>query len=114
VAIARANARRNRVERRIRLARADVTRLPRTSRRRYTVVCANLISNLLLAERDRILARLEPGGVLVLAGILATEFAAVQAAYEATGLCLLASRAQNEWRSGSFKFGARSPRASRR
>ena len=78
VRIARANARRNGVAARIRFSRQDLTKLPRRSARKYSLVCANLISSLLLAERERILARLQPDGVLVVAGILKEEFAQVQ------------------------------------
>jgi ribosomal protein L11 methyltransferase len=102
VRVARANARRNRVAGRIRFSRQDLTRMARRPVQRHAVVCANLMADLLLAERERILARLEPGGLLVLAGILKTEFAGVRAAYEARGLRLVASQTRNEWRSGSF------------
>jgi len=100
--VTRANARRNRVQHRIRLTHADLSRLPRRAARRYDVVCANLIANLLIAERERILARVKPGGILVLAGILKREFAEVQTAYEAAGWQLVRSKAQKEWRSCSF------------
>lgn len=104
VRIARRNARRNGVDRRIRIAEQDVTKLARQGGRQYSVVCANLTSNLLVAERERILSRLRPDGRLVLAGILKTEFEEVRKAYAGAGLRLEASRAQGEWRSGSFKF----------
>jgi ribosomal protein L11 methylase PrmA len=45
-----------------------VTKLPLQPARQYDLVCANLISNLLIAERRRIVNRLKPGGTLVLAG----------------------------------------------
>ncbi len=102
VGVAQANARRNRVSARIRLRRQDLTRLPRRSRRQYSVVCANLVSSLLLDQRQRLLARLRTNGVLVVAGILAVEFARVRKAFADAGLRLLASRTQNEWRSGAF------------
>ncbi len=76
IRVARANARRNGVSARIRFRRQDLTRLPRRSARKYSLVCANLVSSLLLAERERILARLRPEGVLVVAGILKEEFRA--------------------------------------
>ena len=82
IRVARANARRNGVSARIRFLRQDLTRLPRRSARKYSVVCANLVSSLLLAERERILARLRADGVLVVAGILKTEFAQVQTAFD--------------------------------
>jgi len=67
------------------------------------MVCANLISNVLLAERARIVGRLAPNGLLVLAGILKEEFPMVQRAYEAAGLRLVTGRTEKEWRSGSFE-----------
>ena len=79
-----------------------MTTIPLHPKVRYSVICANLISNLLLAEKKRILARLESGGLLVMAGILKTEFRNIQAVYEAEGLRLIRSRTEGEWRSGSF------------
>jgi ribosomal protein L11 methyltransferase len=102
VRIARNNARRNRVENHIRISHQDLTRLPVRPKRTYSVICANLISSLLLANRRLILVRLQPFGVLVVAGILSTEFEAVKRAYGTAGLRLVASRAEGEWRSGAF------------
>ena len=102
VRIARANARRNGVAANIRFQRQDLTKLPRRSTRQHSLVCANLVSSLLMAEQERILARLRTDGVLVIAGILETEFAQVQRSFETAGLRLIASRTQNEWRCGAF------------
>jgi ribosomal protein L11 methylase PrmA len=71
------------------------------------LVCANLISNLLIAERRRIVAQLNRGGILVLAGILKSEFTQVQTAFEDLGLKLVANKSEKEWRSGSFCFPAK-------
>ena len=79
--------------------------LPRpglASATQYDVVCANLLANILIAERDRILARVKPDGVLVVAGILKREFTDVQRAYEACGVRLVANKSSKEWRSGTF------------
>ncbi len=103
VRVAKENARANRVS--FRLAQHDLTKMPRRASEKFDVVCANLIYDLLIQERDRILARLAPGGTLVLAGILRTQFSKVQTAFEAAGLRLVASRAAKEWRSGAFQFG---------
>ena len=102
VRVARANARVNRVRHQIRIIQADLARLPRRAARQFDVVCANLLANLLIAERDRILARLKPGGVLVVAGILKREFTEVRLAYEAAGLHLVTSKLEKDWRSGMF------------
>jgi ribosomal protein L11 methyltransferase len=96
---------------RIRFRRADLAALPRRRAHRYDLICANLISTLLIAERDRIVARLKPGGTLVLAGILAFEFQEVQRAYEDTGLRLIASRSEKGWRSGTFRLREPQPSA---
>lgn len=103
--VARANARINRVEQKLKIRRGDVAKLPGRPRRQYDLVCANLISNLLLAERRRIVAQLNRTGTLVLAGILKPEFKEVQKAYKTSGLKLISHRVEQEWCSGSFRFG---------
>lgn len=102
IRVAQKNARCNRVERRVQPRRQDLTRLSPHSRIQYDMVCANLISPLLLAEGARIVNRLRPGGILVLAGILKKEFAGVRQAYEKLGLQQVAARNEKEWRSGAF------------
>jgi ribosomal protein L11 methyltransferase len=102
VRVARANARANRVGRRIRFSRADITKLRARSPRKHRVVCANLLADLLLTERDKLVGRLADDGVLVVAGILRREFAEVRQAYERAGLRLAATRAEAGWQSGSF------------
>jgi ribosomal protein L11 methyltransferase len=104
IRIARDNARRNDVSAGIRFRRQDLTKLPRKSMRKYSVVCANLVSNLLVAERERILACLRPDGAFIAAGILKTEFEQMQEAFEKAGLRLTTSRSQGEWRSGAFAW----------
>lgn len=102
VRVAQANARRNRLAPKIRFCRRDLTRLPFQPRRRFDVVCANLVWDLLLAERDRLVNLVAAGGTLVLAGILRSQFLVVRQAYEAAGLRLIASQTANEWRSVSL------------
>ena len=104
VRVARANARKNRVENRIKLTRGDITKLPLNAARRFDLVCANLISNLLISENRRLVNRLQPDGTLVLAGILAVEFAEVERAFAGLGLKLVVKRVENEWCSGAFCF----------
>jgi ribosomal protein L11 methyltransferase len=104
VRVAAGNARKNRVTGRLLLTRGDITRLPVRPAMKFDLICANLISNLLIAERKRIASRLKPGGTLVLAGILAAEFAEVERAFAGLKLKLHSSREKNEWRSGAFCF----------
>ena len=102
VRVAKANAAQNDVAHLVKPVRRDLTKLPPASATLYHVVCANLIFDLLIAERDRILSRLRPDGVLVLAGILQTQFAKVERAYRQAGLKLLATEVEKEWQSGAF------------
>ena len=103
VAIARRNAHQNSVLRTMTLLQGDVTKLSVRPQSKHDVVCANLISSLLLQEQRRILAQVTETGCLVLAGILKEEFPTVQSAYEKAGCCLIAKRAQREWCSGTFR-----------
>ena len=105
VRVAQKNCRTNRVEKKVAVSRKDLTKIALDSREKFDVVCANLMAPLLIAERDRILNRLAPGGTLILAGILASEFEAVKARYEEAGLKLFADKVEREWQSGAFRRG---------
>lgn len=107
VRVTKNNSVTNNVADKLRLYPQDLTKLPLGAKKRFDVVCANLISTLLIAERERIIARVKPGGVLVLAGILKTEFALIRRTYEAAGLKFVVSKAEREWMSGSFLLHAR-------
>ena len=104
VRVARANARKNRVESRMQLTRGDITKMPLKPARQFDLICANLISNLLISENRRLVNLLKPGGTLVLAGILAAEFGEVERAFAGLKLKLVAKRMEKEWCSGSFCF----------
>jgi ribosomal protein L11 methyltransferase len=104
VRVAQANVRANRISHKLQITRGDVTKLPLRTAQRYDLICANLISNLLIAERRRIVRQLHKNGTLVLAGILKSEFVQVQKAFEDLGLKLVRSKSEKEWRSGSFGF----------
>lgn len=102
VRVARANAKANGVK--IQIIEQDIRKMPIKGKEGFDLICANLISNLLIVERQRIVAQLNRGGVLVLAGILKSEFLEVVQMFEKLGLKLLRSRSKKEWKSGSFSF----------
>ena len=102
IRIARGNAQVNAVGKLIQFDREDITKPPRREQSRYKVICANLIGNVLLQARDRIVAGLEPEGVVILAGILKNEFGRIRQTYEAAGLQMVANRSEKEWYSASF------------
>ena len=102
VRIAGANAKRNRVLERIHFSRSDVTKLSVKPERHFDMVCANLTSDLLVAEAARIASRVRGGGTLVLAGILSTQFHDVERRYAELGWKIAVRRREGEWESGAF------------
>ena len=109
IRVARANAAQNGVAGRICFRWQDLTRLPRVGRNRFDLICANLVYDVLLEGRARLVHRLGASGRLVLAGILGTQFASIRNAYKTAGLRLVGSRKRSGWHSGAFA-AAHSPR----
>ncbi len=103
VRIARANSALNAIGG-IRIAEGDATRLPARPKAVFDVVCANLMHDVLIAAKSRLTAHVAPGGTLVTAGILATQFDSVAKAYAGIGWEVAETRTEGEWRSGSFRF----------
>jgi ribosomal protein L11 methyltransferase len=103
ISVATKNAARNRVAPRICFWRQDVAALPKRSPRKYTLICANLLADLLMIHRDKLAARVDSGGSLLLAGILKEEFEKVSAAYLACGLKCISRHTEGEWCSGRFR-----------
>jgi len=102
VRIAKANATHNDVLKHVRIFRRDLTRLPLRSVTKFDVICANLVDDLLIAQSKRIVNRLQPDGILVVAGILQAQFERVRLVYADAGLRLVATRVKQEWQSGTF------------
>jgi ribosomal protein L11 methyltransferase len=103
IKVARKNANGNRIADRIRFQCLDLIKQPE-GRGTYDLICANLMYDLLITERKKLVSRLKPEGRLVLAGILVRQFQAVQEVFETSGLKLVTSWSKGEWRSGSFIF----------
>jgi ribosomal protein L11 methyltransferase len=104
VRVARVNAKINTVSKTVDVQRSDITLLSSRGVEKFPVICANLLANLLVAERRKLVARLAKGGVLIVAGILHREFAAVRSAFEQGGLEYVRSRVEKEWESGTFRL----------
>jgi ribosomal protein L11 methyltransferase len=102
VRIAKENARRNRVDHKIRFAHQDLTQLKIGHFPRCDLIAANLIYDMLCAEAKRITSWLKPHGNLILAGILREQFSQVRKNYERFGLKLVRSKMHNEWHSGTM------------
>lgn len=106
VRIARENAKLNGVSAEISLSRRQLERLAPSRRVSFDFICANLTDDLLLKHRFRIVNRLAPGGHLVLAGILHSQFPGLARQYQALGCRLIAQRQEKEWKSGRFTLPA--------
>lgn len=104
VRVSRKNAEINSVAAQVHPIRRDLTKIPLQSQTKFDVICANVIYDVLLSERKKIVNRLARSGSLILAGILKTQFDHVKSAYEKSGLKLSDSKAEKEWRSGRFIF----------
>jgi ribosomal protein L11 methyltransferase len=102
ISVASKNAKRNRVLPRIQFWQQDVRTLPLRPRKLFTMVCANLLADLLLANRDRLIKQVEIGGSLVIAGILEQEFEKVSKSYADAGMTLVSRASKGEWCSGHF------------
>lgn len=88
-----ANARRNRLTRRI---RARVGSLP-SEQPAFDVVLANLIAGVLVPLAPALWDELRPGGTLLASGIFIDREAEVAAAFEAAGLSISERSAEGEW-----------------
>jgi len=106
IQVSRANARRNRVQDRVRPRRRDLTLLPARGRR-WDVICANLTADLLGSQAAKIRAWLKPGGQLIVAGVLRTEFCHVRDKFFTFGLTLAKYAVKEEWQSGRFESPGR-------
>jgi ribosomal protein L11 methyltransferase len=88
-----ANARRNRLVRRI---RACVGSLP-SGEPPVDVVLANLIASVVVALATELRAELRPGGTLIASGIFHDREAEVRTAFEAAGLTITGRLSEGEW-----------------
>jgi len=96
-----ANARRNRLARRIRAREGS---LP-SAEPPFDVVVANLIASVLVALAGPLRDEVRPGGLLIASGIFEDREAEVTAALEGAGLHVVERSAEGEW----LALGARRP-----
>jgi len=88
-----ANARRNKLVRRIRAREGSAP----TGEGPFDIVLANLIASLLVTLADGLLADLRPGGTMLASGIFANREAEVVAAFEARGLVIARRYNEGDW-----------------
>lgn len=109
VRTAKENCRLNRLGAAVKVYQADLTRLPVRTRERFDVVCANLIDDLLVRHKNRLAARVRPGGMLILAGILTPQFERVREAFLNLRFEPMRTETNGEWTSGTFRAPSARP-----
>jgi len=100
VLVARENATRNGAA--LELTGADLPAIPG----RFDLVVANILAGVLVALAPDLVARLAPGGELVLAGVLVPQESEVRAAFAGAGLAELPGARQGEWSLLRFRRAA--------
>jgi ribosomal protein L11 methyltransferase len=97
VRVARQNAALNGLRHLVRARRADGWRAAWLKGRRFDLVFANILARPLCAMARSLALHLAPGGVAVLAGLLASQAPMVIAAHRRAGLRLVARRTHGAW-----------------
>ncbi len=79
---------------------ADVAKFsaPRES---YDLVAANILAYILRANRDKIVSFVKPGGKLILAGILTSDFENTVQHFSKAGIKQIDSFTEKEWPSAT-------------
>ncbi len=90
---ARENARRNGVADRLRVVAGDL----RAVGGAYPLVVANILYQVLLGLAPELSTRVEPGGTLILSGLLTQEAASAETVYGALGLRPETREVEGEW-----------------
>ena len=105
IRVSRQNVKKNHVRHHFWPRRLELTTLKNSNNknpRRYDIICANLARDLLVNEASEICARLNPGGKLIVAGILRRQFGEVRKTFRRFNLTLQVSMNDRYWQSGQF------------
>ncbi len=97
------NLKRNRVKQKIALKESDIALYEPGIK--FDVVMANIISGVLLANKERLMSWVNPGGCLVLAGILKAEYENIKHSFSSNGFIEIYSNTEKEWTGGVFHRG---------
>ncbi|MDD5599260.1 MAG: 50S ribosomal protein L11 methyltransferase [Victivallaceae bacterium] len=69
----------------------------------YDLVAANILAHVLRENRDKIVSLVKPGGKLILAGILSSDFENTSQHFRKAGLEQIDSFTEKEWTGGTFR-----------
>jgi ribosomal protein L11 methyltransferase len=96
-AIARTNARLNRLADRVRVIDAAGFAHPLLRGRRFDLVLANILARTLIDLAPAMRRAVRPGGIAILSGLLSPQAREVTAIYRAAGFQLVRARTREQW-----------------
>lgn len=70
---------------------------------KFDVIMANIISGVLVQNREKLSSMLKPDGYLILAGILKTDYRGLRKAFKEIGFQEILNSSENEWTGGLFR-----------
>ena len=70
---------------------------------KFNVVAANIISGVLIQNREKLSSILKPDGYLILAGILKTDYRELRKSFKEIGFQEILNSSENEWTGGLFR-----------
>ncbi len=85
----------------VKISEAELAEL--NPRVKFEVIVANIISGVLIQNREKLSSMLKPDGYLILAGILKTDYRGLRKAFREIGFQEISSSSENEWTGGLFR-----------
>jgi ribosomal protein L11 methyltransferase len=85
----------------VKISEAELAEL--NPRVKFDVIAANIISGVLIQNREKLSSMLKPDGYLILAGILKTDYRGLRKAFREIGFQEISSSSENEWTGGLFR-----------
>ena len=70
---------------------------------KFDVIAANIISGVLIQNREKLSSMLKPDGCLILAGILKTDYRKLRKSFKEIGFQEILNSSENEWTGGLFR-----------
>lgn len=102
IPIARENAQKNGIpDSELDLAVSSLLDYP--AGRQYDIVAANILSSALIEGKKHLVSLVKPQSILILAGILTTEYPNVRREFEELGCKELSNSTEREWTGGVFR-----------
>ena len=103
VHVAKENSKQNKLSEELIFKVRDLTKM-KSGGKKFDVICANLIYDLLIDESEKLKSWVAPNGYLILAGILIDQFPLVRNTYCDEGMEMVENEVKGEWCSGVFRF----------